>query len=170
MAVGRATVCTRTVGQTDVIVDRETGRYVPPGDAAALRAVIEELLADPAAADAMGAALVELGFETRDGNPEALHDIAHYMLKVAIEFQKRAYLERDMRARVGRELPDKIRENPIVRIPSHVVLLGRVLGLLSGVSRSLGSRVDLVRTILPYAFAPQAKKASEVESPGRAGN
>lgn len=56
MAVGRATVCTRTAGQTDVIVDGETGRYVPPGDVAALRTVIEELIADPETADAMGRA------------------------------------------------------------------------------------------------------------------
>lgn len=44
MAMGRAVVCTRTVGQTDTIVDRVTGIYVPPGDASALRATIEHLL------------------------------------------------------------------------------------------------------------------------------
>lgn len=54
MAVGRATVCTRTAGQTDVIEDGETGRYVPPADVAALRRVIEELLADPELADELG--------------------------------------------------------------------------------------------------------------------
>ncbi len=104
----------------------------------------------------MAEALVELGFETRDGRPESLAEIARYTLGVATEFQDRAYLNRDMAARVGRELPDKIRENPIVRIPSHVVLLGRVLGLLSGVSRSLQSRIDLVQTILPYAFVKRS--------------
>ena len=34
---------------------------------------------------------------------------------------------------------------PIVRMPSHLVLVGRVLGLLSGVNRTLESRVDLLR-------------------------
>src|SRR5262249_42278583 len=47
MAMGKAVVCTRTAGQTDVIVDGETGVYVPPGDVAALGAAIERLLADP---------------------------------------------------------------------------------------------------------------------------
>jgi predicted unusual protein kinase regulating ubiquinone biosynthesis (AarF/ABC1/UbiB family) len=102
--------------------------------------------------DAMGEALVELGFETRDGRPEALSEIARFVLEIAIEFQKRSYLNRDMTERVGRQLPDRIRENPLVRVPGHVVLLGRVLGLLSGVSRALDSKVDLVGTLLPYAL------------------
>lgn len=55
MAMGRAVVCTRTPGQTDTIVDGETGVYVPPGDPAALRAAIERLLADPAEAARLGA-------------------------------------------------------------------------------------------------------------------
>ena len=45
-----------------------------------------------------------------------------------------------------------IRENPIVRVPSHVVLLGRVIGLLSGLGRSLEARIDMLHTILPYVL------------------
>jgi glycosyltransferase involved in cell wall biosynthesis len=54
MAMGRGVVCTRTPGQTDTIVDGETGVYIPPGDAAALRAAIERLLDDPAEAHRLG--------------------------------------------------------------------------------------------------------------------
>jgi glycosyltransferase involved in cell wall biosynthesis len=46
MSMARALVCTRTSGQTDTIIEGETGRYVPVGDVAALRATIEDLLAD----------------------------------------------------------------------------------------------------------------------------
>lgn len=46
MSMERAIVCTRTPGQTDTIVDGESGLYVPPDDPRALRAAIEELLAD----------------------------------------------------------------------------------------------------------------------------
>jgi glycosyltransferase involved in cell wall biosynthesis len=56
MAMGRAVICTRTPGQTDVIIDGETGLYVPAGDPSALRAAIERLLADPAEAERMGQA------------------------------------------------------------------------------------------------------------------
>jgi glycosyltransferase involved in cell wall biosynthesis len=56
MAMGKAVVCTRTTGQTDTIVDDVTGVYVPPGDAPALRAAIEDLLVDPARRARLGAA------------------------------------------------------------------------------------------------------------------
>jgi glycosyltransferase involved in cell wall biosynthesis len=55
MAMGRAVVCSRVPGQTDVIVDGENGRYVAPGDASALRAEIARLLAQPEEAAHLGA-------------------------------------------------------------------------------------------------------------------
>jgi glycosyltransferase involved in cell wall biosynthesis len=54
MAMGKCVVATRTHGQTDTIVDGETGVYVPPGDPRALRAAIERLLARPDEAARMG--------------------------------------------------------------------------------------------------------------------
>ena len=56
MAMRRAVICSRVPGQTDVIVDGETGLYVPPGDPTALRSAIERLLAHPEEADRMGRA------------------------------------------------------------------------------------------------------------------
>ena len=55
MAMGKAVVCTRTKGQTDVVVDGENGVYVPPTDPVALRQAIERLVADPAEAARLGA-------------------------------------------------------------------------------------------------------------------
>jgi glycosyltransferase involved in cell wall biosynthesis len=56
MAMGRAVICTRTPGQTDVIIDGETGLYVPPGDSQALADAIKYLLANPYEAERMGQA------------------------------------------------------------------------------------------------------------------
>lgn len=56
MSMEKCVIATRTRGQTDTIVDGETGVYVPPGDPAALRAAIESLLADPARAARIGKA------------------------------------------------------------------------------------------------------------------
>ncbi len=48
MAAGRPVIATRVGGNTDLVVDGETGLLVPPEDPAALAAAIERLLADPA--------------------------------------------------------------------------------------------------------------------------
>ena len=56
MAMEKAVLCSRTAGQTDIIIDGENGRYVPPGDVAALRQAIEQLLAQPELTARMGKA------------------------------------------------------------------------------------------------------------------
>jgi glycosyltransferase involved in cell wall biosynthesis len=56
MAMGKAVICSRTRGQTDVIDEGKTGVYVPPGDAAALRRAIQNLLGDPQKAQLIGEA------------------------------------------------------------------------------------------------------------------
>lgn len=56
MAMGRPVICSRTPGQTDIVIENKNGLYVPPGDARALRQAIEHLLAHPAIAARMGRA------------------------------------------------------------------------------------------------------------------
>jgi glycosyltransferase involved in cell wall biosynthesis len=56
MSMSLAVICSRTRGQTDVIAGGQTGMYVPPGDAQALRSAIEDLLARPQDAERMGQA------------------------------------------------------------------------------------------------------------------
>ena len=56
MAMGKCVIATRTRGQTDTIVDGETGVYVPPSDPRALRDAITRLLAAPAEAARIGRA------------------------------------------------------------------------------------------------------------------
>jgi glycosyltransferase involved in cell wall biosynthesis len=55
MAMGKCVIATRTRGQTDTIVDGETGIYVPPADPVALREAIQGLLANPERAARIGA-------------------------------------------------------------------------------------------------------------------
>ncbi len=54
MAMGKPVICSRTPGQTDVIVDGQNGIYVPPGDPAALRQAIQNLLDQTEKSDIMG--------------------------------------------------------------------------------------------------------------------
>ena len=54
MAMSKAVVCSKTSGQTDVIVHGETGLYVDPADVEALRDTIRVLLDDPDQAGRLG--------------------------------------------------------------------------------------------------------------------
>jgi glycosyltransferase involved in cell wall biosynthesis len=54
MALGTAVVATDVNGTLDYVVDGVTGRLVPPGDAAALAAVIDELVDDEAQCERLG--------------------------------------------------------------------------------------------------------------------
>jgi glycosyltransferase involved in cell wall biosynthesis len=54
MAMGKCIIVTRTHGQTDTIVDGETGVYVPPSDPSALWSAIERMLARPDEAARIG--------------------------------------------------------------------------------------------------------------------
>ena len=56
MSMGQAIVCTRTTGQTDTLVEGETGRYVAPGDPLAMREAIERLLDSPSESKSLGQA------------------------------------------------------------------------------------------------------------------
>jgi predicted unusual protein kinase regulating ubiquinone biosynthesis (AarF/ABC1/UbiB family) len=106
----------------------------------------------------MATSFLELGFETRDGSSESLVEIARTLLEASREMRAHPSHGRDVVEHLREELPAMIRANPVVRIPSHVVLLGRVLGLLSGTGHALGARIDLVSTILPYVLTPATQR------------
>lgn len=56
MSMGKCVIATKTRGQTDTIVDGQTGVYVPPSDPRALRDTIQRLLAAPEEAARIGKA------------------------------------------------------------------------------------------------------------------
>jgi glycosyltransferase involved in cell wall biosynthesis len=54
MAMGKAVICSRVPGQTDVVVEGDNGRYVPMGDPVTLRTEICRLLSQPEEAQRLG--------------------------------------------------------------------------------------------------------------------
>jgi predicted unusual protein kinase regulating ubiquinone biosynthesis (AarF/ABC1/UbiB family) len=98
----------------------------------------------------MADALVTLGFATRDGSRDSLAALARATLVLLRELAESGSLGPERMEQIGEELAEQVRRNPVVRVPSHVVLLARTLGLLSGVARSLGTRVDPLAVVLPY--------------------
>ena len=110
------------------------------------------------AARELADSLVELGFETRDDPEKSLLKISTLLLEVAKRLRHQTFIDPEVVREAGRELPLLIRENPIVRVPGHVVLLGRVIALLSGLGHTLDVRIDMLRTILPYAMGQRPAK------------
>jgi len=139
-----------------VFLDFGLTKDLPPGFRKGVVELAGALVAG--SAERMAQALSELGFETREGGVAALHDLAKVVLDTAVRLRQQSWVDRDVAAEAGQELPRMIRENPIVRVPSHVVLLGRVIGLLSGLGRSLEARIDMLHTILPYVLRSAASE------------
>lgn len=113
----------------------------------ALALLMALLRRDP---DEMALALDQLGFATRDDSLESLASLSRVGLAILRELAEAGTLGPQRMERIGEELAEQVRRNPLVRVPSHVVLLARALGLLSGVARSLHSRVDPMSVAFPY--------------------
>jgi glycosyltransferase involved in cell wall biosynthesis len=92
MAMGKAVVCSRTPGQTDVIEEGQTGLYAPPSDPQALRTQIQRLLNDPPLA-------AQLGQAGRQ-RVEAEMDLAHYTLRLQRYVQAALKANRESNQRV----------------------------------------------------------------------
>jgi predicted unusual protein kinase regulating ubiquinone biosynthesis (AarF/ABC1/UbiB family) len=139
-----------------VFVDFGLAKDLPPTFRKGVVELVGSLLQGNS--DAMAQALVDLGFETRTGDLESLEEITRIVLEVATKFRHQSFVDPELAREAGEELPRLVRENPIVRMPTHVVLLGRVIGLLSGLGRTLGGQLDMLKIILPYALGGQSAR------------
>jgi aarF domain-containing kinase len=105
----------------------------------------------------------ELGFRTKDGSPETLLALADLFLGQTLR-QNKAYADKELVEQFSDEFPKTLRANPIVEVPGDVLLINRVMGLLSGLGKTLDSQVNLFATLMPYAqrlmLTPGAATAS----------
>ena len=90
-----------------------------------------------------------LGFVTKNGGDESLLILGEAMLGHSVK-ENKAYADPDMVEHFNKEIDDAMRKDPLVEAPSDLVLVGRVMGLLSGVGKQLGSEVNLFSTLMPY--------------------
>src|SRR3984893_15458212 len=103
----------------------------------------------------------DLGFRTRDGEPETLLMLANLFLGNSVR-RNRAYADRELVEEFSEELPRTLRAKPIVEVPADVLLVNRVMGLLSGLGKTLDSRVDLFATLMPYAQSLMASQQGAI--------
>ena len=129
-------------------VDFGIVQEVPEGFHAGVVALVSGILArDP---ERTAASLLELGLETKDPATRTIERIAALVTSALRRADAEGFPA--VVAKLGAEVSALLREDPLATVPPHVFLLGRVLGLLSGVSAQLGVRVNLVRELLPRVF------------------
>ncbi len=104
-------------------------------------------------------AFTDLGFRTRNGSPDTLLALAEMFLGATIRSRK-SYADKELIEQFSEEFPRTLRANPIVEVPGDVLLVTRVMGLLSGLGKTLDSQVDLFTTIMPYAQRLMASQAA----------
>ncbi len=92
---------------------------------------------------AMIRAFEQLGFETRTGDPSTFVAVARRMMSRS----ETGRFEGEFTEEMTDELFEAIRENPVVRVPSDFVLVGRVFSLLSGIAHTLGSRANVLEAM-----------------------
>jgi predicted unusual protein kinase regulating ubiquinone biosynthesis (AarF/ABC1/UbiB family) len=100
----------------------------------------------------------DLGFRTRDNSPETLLMLADLFLGNSVK-RNRAFADRELIEEFAEDLPKTLRANPIVEVPADVLLVNRVMGLLSGIGKTLDSQVNMFATLMPYAQTLAAAQA-----------
>jgi hypothetical protein len=96
MAMSRAVICSRVPGQTDIVMDGETGLYVPPGDPVALRAAIKHLLAHPEEAERLARYVVHERVDTQHvGKGYALQRLLERLWAQGLAYDGALFLDAD---------------------------------------------------------------------------
>ncbi|MDA1239435.1 MAG: AarF/ABC1/UbiB kinase family protein [Chloroflexi bacterium] len=106
----------------------------------------------------ISATMGDMGFRTREQNDETYTALGEAFLGDVLRSGK-AYADQAMVAEINQRLGKVLRSNPLVDVPGDVILIARVMGLLSGLGRSLDSETDLLEALMPY-LDPDAQAAS----------
>lgn len=108
--------------------------------------------------DAVYSSMNEMGFRTREDNVETYSALGEAFLGDVLR-SGQAYADQAMMAEINQRMGRVLRANPLVDVPGDIILIARVMGLLSGLGRTLDSRTDLLEALLPY-LDPDAEAAS----------
>ena len=106
-------------------------------------------------------AMEDMGFRTRDRDEETYTALGEAFLGDVLR-SGQAYADQALFAEVNMRLGRILRANPVIDVPGDVILIARVMGLLSGIGRTLDSETDLLEAIEPYLEPepPAAEAAS----------
>jgi aarF domain-containing kinase len=103
-------------------------------------------------------AMEGMGFRTRVYDEDTYYALGEAFLGDVLRSGK-AYADQALFAEVNLRLGRILRSNPLVEVPGDVILIARVMGLLSGIGRTLDSKTDLIDSLIPYLEEESAGEA-----------
>ncbi len=124
-----------------VVLDYGLSKELPDGFGLGLFELMFSMMTQNESA--MVRAFQELGFETRSGDTTTFVAIARRMMSRS----ETGRFEGEFTEEMTSELFESIRQNPVVRVPSDFVLVGRVFSLLSGIAHTLGARANVLEAM-----------------------
>ncbi len=95
----------------------------------------------------LGSSFRGLGFRTRDDTEAGYTQLGNaYVGNVVRRMNESgaAFADRDMMRDSYQDMARLVRNNPLVKIPADLLFVGRVMGLLNGLSKTLGARTNLL--------------------------
>ncbi len=116
--------------------------------------------------EAVGQTFRDLGFRMQDDDAKGYEALGNaYVGKIAKQMteENAGWAERDMFDASYSEVFRILRANPLIKIPADLLFVGRVMGLLNGLSMTLRSRTNLLFEMARMLDDP--KPASKDESP-----
>ena len=99
--------------------------------------------------EAITSSMEGMGFRTRERDVETYNALGDAFLGDVLR-SGQSYADQEMMAEVNERVGRVLRGNPLVDVPGDVILIARVMGLLSGLSRILESKTDLLDALIPY--------------------
>lgn len=110
--------------------------------------------------------LARLGFETASGEPDTLllfSDLLLRQFRQALGGGRVSWPTREELLESSADLLAAMRRDPVTRIPTEFVMLGRVFGLLGGLFQHYRPDIDWAKRVLPYVF--RATTPASVSAP-----
>lgn len=96
---------------------------------------------------ALGQSFRDLGFRMKDDSAEGYRELGRtYVGDIAREMSETdsGWAKPEMFETSYRDMLRLLRANPLIKIPADLLFVGRVMGLLNGLSMTLGSRTNML--------------------------
>ncbi|HLF72261.1 MAG TPA: AarF/UbiB family protein [Dehalococcoidia bacterium] len=128
-----------------ILVDFGQVKEVAPAFRVVFAQMTRALLADDESA--LGRTFRDLGFRMKQDSDEGYVELGNaYVGNISKQMmaQQAGWVSTDMFTQSYREVLRVLRSNPVIKIPPDLLFVGRVMGLLNGLSMMLHSRTNLL--------------------------